>query len=100
MPNFKIVCNCIHELLSVFEDSAQCVHAISLNHLSECSNLLTDEKANENKQSKIKEFTCPAARLSASSHCVMVLTEVITDFIVRNIHPINTVDGEGSINLM
>ena len=22
-PNFKIVCNCIHELLNVFEDSAQ-----------------------------------------------------------------------------
>ena len=23
-PNFKILCNCIHELLNVFEDSAQC----------------------------------------------------------------------------
>jgi len=27
-PNFKILCNCIHELLNVFEDSAQCVHTI------------------------------------------------------------------------
>ena len=25
-PNFKIVCNCIHELLNVFEDSAQREH--------------------------------------------------------------------------
>ena len=29
-PNFKIVCNCIiHELLNVFEDPAQRVHAIA-----------------------------------------------------------------------
>ena len=27
-PNFKIVCNCIHELLNVFEDSAQREHTI------------------------------------------------------------------------
>ena len=27
-PNFKILCNCIHELLNVFEDSAQRVHTI------------------------------------------------------------------------
>ena len=27
MPNFKIVCNCIHGLLlNVFEDPAKCVH--------------------------------------------------------------------------
>ena len=25
---FKIMCNCIHELLNVFEDPAQCVHTI------------------------------------------------------------------------
>ena len=24
-PNFKILCNCIHKLLNVFEDSAQCI---------------------------------------------------------------------------
>ena len=29
-PNFKIVCNCIHELLNVFEDSAQREHTISV----------------------------------------------------------------------
>ena len=28
MPNFKIVCDCIHELLNVFEDPAQRVHTI------------------------------------------------------------------------
>ena len=28
-PNFKIVCNCIHELLNFFEDSAQHEHAIA-----------------------------------------------------------------------
>ena len=28
-PNFKIVCNCIHELLNVFEDPAQSVHTIA-----------------------------------------------------------------------
>ena len=28
-PNFKIVCNCIHELLNVFEDSAQLEHTIA-----------------------------------------------------------------------
>ena len=28
MSNFKIVCNCIHELLNVFEDSAQCIHTV------------------------------------------------------------------------
>ena len=28
-PNFKIVCNCIHELLNVFEDSAQREHTIA-----------------------------------------------------------------------
>ena len=28
-PNFKIICNCIHELLNVFEDPAQCVHIIA-----------------------------------------------------------------------
>ena len=28
VPNFKIVCNCIHELLNVFEDPAQYVHTI------------------------------------------------------------------------
>ena len=27
-PNFKIKCNCIHELLNVFEDSAQREHTI------------------------------------------------------------------------
>ena len=27
-PNFKIMCNYIHELLNIFEDPAQCVHAI------------------------------------------------------------------------
>ena len=27
-PNFKIVCNCIHELLNVSEDSAQREHTI------------------------------------------------------------------------
>ena len=27
-PNFKIMCNCIHELLNVFEDSAQCERTI------------------------------------------------------------------------
>ena len=29
-PNFKIVCNCIHELLNVSEDSAQREHTIVL----------------------------------------------------------------------
>ena len=28
-PNFKIMCNCIHELLNVFEDPAQSVHTIA-----------------------------------------------------------------------
>ena len=28
-PNFKIVCNCIHELLNVFEGSAQREHTIT-----------------------------------------------------------------------
>jgi len=28
-PNFKILSNCIHELLNVFEDSAQHVHTIA-----------------------------------------------------------------------
>ena len=28
-PNFKIVCNCIHELLNVFEDPAQREHTIA-----------------------------------------------------------------------
>ena len=28
-PNFKIVCNCIHELLNVFEDSAPHIHTIA-----------------------------------------------------------------------
>ena len=27
-PNFKIMCNCIHELLNVFEDSAHREHTI------------------------------------------------------------------------
>ena len=27
-PNLKIVCNCIHELLNVFQDSAQREHTI------------------------------------------------------------------------
>ena len=27
-PNFKIMCNYIHELLNVFEDPAQCIHTI------------------------------------------------------------------------
>ena len=27
-PNFRIVCNCIHELLNIFEDSAQRQHTI------------------------------------------------------------------------
>jgi len=27
-PKFKILCNCIHELLNVFEDSAQHIHTI------------------------------------------------------------------------
>ena len=27
-PNFKIVCNCIHELLNIFEDPAQRIHTI------------------------------------------------------------------------
>ena len=30
VPNFKIVCHCIHELLNVFEDPAQCVHTIDV----------------------------------------------------------------------
>ena len=29
-PNFKIVCNCVHELLNVFEDSVQREHTISV----------------------------------------------------------------------
>ena len=29
-PNFKIVCNCTHELLNVFDDPAQCVHTIGV----------------------------------------------------------------------
>ena len=29
VPNFKIMCNCIHELINVFEDSAQHVHTIN-----------------------------------------------------------------------
>ena len=28
--NFKIMCNCIHELLNVFEDPAQCEHTIAV----------------------------------------------------------------------
>ena len=28
-PNFKIVCNCIHELLNVFEDPAQRILTIA-----------------------------------------------------------------------
>ena len=39
------------------------------------------------------------ARLTASSHHMKVLTEAVTDFIVRDMCPINTVDGEGFINL-
>ena len=30
-PNFKILCSCIHELLNVFEDSAQHVHTLYSN---------------------------------------------------------------------
>ena len=33
-PNFKIVCNCIHELLNVFEDSAQPEHTISIPYIA------------------------------------------------------------------
>ena len=33
-PNFKIVCNCIHELLNVFEDSAQREHTIRKSHVN------------------------------------------------------------------
>ena len=36
VPNFKIVCNSIHELLNVFEDPAQRVHTIS-NFVPSCS---------------------------------------------------------------
>jgi len=29
-PNFKILNDCIHELLNVFEESAQCIHTTTL----------------------------------------------------------------------
>ena len=76
---------------------------LRLNHPSEYSNLFPDENANENKQPKIEEFTRPVAtvaRLSASSHRAKVLTDAVTDFIVRDMRPINVVDGEGFVNLM
>ena len=41
-PNFKIVCNCIHELLNVLEDSAQREHTIEcvdLNILCLCKSV-------------------------------------------------------------
>ena len=39
-------------------------------------------------------------RISASSHHAKMLTEAVTDFIVRDMRPINAVDGEGFVNLM
>ena len=43
--NFKIVCNCIHELLKVFEDSAQHEHTILLLLLLHTHNTLTKSRA-------------------------------------------------------
>jgi len=39
-PNFKIICNCINELLNVFEDSAQRIHTIR----PEWNQMISDRK--------------------------------------------------------
>ena len=52
-PNFRIVCNCIHELLNVFEDSAQREHTII------CGTIL-----------KYMQVVTPGKRKSVVSVCV------------------------------
>ena len=61
---------------------------LCLNHLSEYLNLFFDDKVVDEKQHKIVDFArlaATVARLSASysSHHAKVLTEALTDFIVK-----------------
>ena len=76
---------------------------LRLNHPSEYTNLFPGDENVDEKQHKIEDFARPTAtvaRLSASSHRAKLLTEAITDFIVKDMRPISTVDGEGFVNLM
>ena len=76
---------------------------LRLNHPSEYTNLFPGDENVDEKQHKIEDFARPTAtvvRLSAGSHRAKLLTEAITDFIVKDMRPISTVDGEGFVNLM
>ena len=76
---------------------------LRLNHSSEYTNLFHDDENVDEKQHKIENFTHPAAtvaRLAASSHHAKVLTEAIANFIMKDMRPVSTVDGEGFFNLM
>ena len=44
-PNFKIFCNCIHELSNVFEDSVQRVHTIILVSAMDIKIYLSNQEA-------------------------------------------------------
>ena len=76
---------------------------LCLNYPSEYSNLFPDDEKVEDKQSKIEEFIRPAmhttvARLSASSHRAKVLTEAVTDFIVKDMrHHFETSNAHADI---
>ena len=43
-PNFKIMCNCIHELLNVFEDPAHCIHTTRIRKNLEILSSIRDHR--------------------------------------------------------
>ena len=68
---------------------------LCLSHPSKYSNLFPDDEKVEDKQRNYMSVV----RLSASSHRA-IITEAVTDFIVKDVRPVSTVDGEGFTNLM
>ena len=62
---------------------------------SEYNNLHHDDENVDGKHHKIENFTHLAAtvvRLAASSYHAKILTEGVIDFIVKDMHPVSTVD--------
>ena len=62
-----------------------------------------DDENVDGKQRKMENFTRPiatVARPAASSHRANIITEGVTDFIMKDMHPVSTADGEGFLNLM
>ena len=64
--------------------------------------MFLDDGKVKDKQIKIKDFIHPTtvARFSANSYQAKVLTEGVANFIIKDMSPVSTVDGEGFVSLM